>query len=192
MPRPSLKTQRVAQILDAYEICVAKYGVDGATLERIAAEAGLARPLIRHNIGNRDDLLEALTTRFLEKSERDIADLMDRLPEEDRGKVLVSYLFDHDFEDTQTVLVANAFMVAAPEYPFLLERMRTWSEGFIHAVEKELQQAYPQADVADVYAVATGITGIYFNVDSLSALGDMKRLRQGSKKAALMLIETLG
>ena len=34
MPRPSLKAQRSEEILDAYERCVARYGVEGATLEK--------------------------------------------------------------------------------------------------------------------------------------------------------------
>ena len=55
MARPSVKEERREQILTAYEQCVARYGVEGATLDKVAEEAGLARPLIRHNIGNREE-----------------------------------------------------------------------------------------------------------------------------------------
>ena len=80
MPRRSLKEERRSQILDAFEICVARYGVEGATLERVAEEAGLARPLIRHNVGNREDLLDALLERYLESSEHSMRQLLAALP----------------------------------------------------------------------------------------------------------------
>ena len=191
MPRPSLKHQRVAQILDAYENCVARYGVAGATLERIAAEAGLARPLIRHNVGNRDDLLEALTNRFLEKSEQSMQEMMDYMPGENRGEYLVACLFDEEFEDSKTVMVANALISAAPEHPKLAERLTLWVEGFIDSIAGELARCYAGADEEAVYAAATGITGIYFNVDSLSAVGNPQRLRAASKQAALVLLDSL-
>ena len=44
MGRPSIKAERREQILDAYETCVARFGVGGASLEKIAETAGLARP----------------------------------------------------------------------------------------------------------------------------------------------------
>ncbi|MEO1142890.1 MAG: TetR/AcrR family transcriptional regulator, partial [Pseudomonadota bacterium] len=63
MARPDIKESRREQIIDAFEFCVARYGVEGATLAKTAEQAGLARPLVRHNVGNRDDLVDALTKR---------------------------------------------------------------------------------------------------------------------------------
>ena len=60
MPRPSLKDQRSQEILDAYLTCVAHFGLDGATQERIAEEAGVKRPLLRHYLGNKDEMITAL------------------------------------------------------------------------------------------------------------------------------------
>ena len=68
MPRPSLKLQRSEEILDAFERCVARYGIEGTTLEKTAEEAGLQRSLLRHNVGNRDDLLNSLVNRFISES----------------------------------------------------------------------------------------------------------------------------
>ena len=81
MPRPSVKTERTAEILDAFERSVARFGVEGSTLERIAEEAGLRRSLLRHYVGNRDDLLDALVERFLERSSREMDVLFAALPE---------------------------------------------------------------------------------------------------------------
>ena len=65
MPRPTLKDQRSAEILDAYLTCVARFGLEGATQERIAAEAGVKRPLLRHYLGNRDDMTAALADHVI-------------------------------------------------------------------------------------------------------------------------------
>ena len=55
--RPSNQNERYLQVMEAMVRCVARFGLDGATLERIAAEAELSRPLIRHHLGNREDML---------------------------------------------------------------------------------------------------------------------------------------
>ena len=60
MARKSVKIQRSKEILDAFERCISKWGLDGASLERIATESGIKRPALRHFIGNRDELLVAL------------------------------------------------------------------------------------------------------------------------------------
>ena len=81
MSRPEIKNVRREQILDAFETCVAKYGVEGATLAKTAEQAGLARPLVRHNVGNRDELVDALVERFLQKSRKYMEEFVQTLPE---------------------------------------------------------------------------------------------------------------
>lgn len=51
---------RRPQILDAFAACVARYGIDGSTLDRVAEEAGVTRALVRHYLGNRDEVVVAL------------------------------------------------------------------------------------------------------------------------------------
>ena len=69
MARPSVKAKRTEEILQAYEHCIALYGVEGATLQKIAEVAGIARPLLRHHVGNSDDLLNMALKRFIERSD---------------------------------------------------------------------------------------------------------------------------
>ena len=81
LARPSKKIERTEEILEAYERCVVRFGVEGATLQRVADECGLARPLLHHYVGNREDLLEALVGRFTARSEADDAEYRQHLPE---------------------------------------------------------------------------------------------------------------
>ncbi len=191
MPRPSVKAERTEEILDAFERCVARYGIEGATLERIAEAAGLRRSLLRHYIGNRDELIEALTTRFIMRSDAQVKELFEELPTIGRATALLDILFDENYSDNHLALVAAALIAAAPNYPHLNARLRQWTHHFIEGVAEELQRALPTADSTACFETAAGISGIYFNVESLAPLGHMNALRSASKKAAERLIASL-
>jgi AcrR family transcriptional regulator len=67
MPRPNLSSTRRPQILDAFSTCIARYGLEGTSLERIAAEAGMKRTILRHYVGNRDNLVIETAQRILDR-----------------------------------------------------------------------------------------------------------------------------
>lgn len=177
MPRPSLKSERRAQILNAYGRCIARLGVEGATLEQVADEAGLARALIRHNVGNRDALLEVFSTEFVARSQAETEAMIAQLPGTDRPRILIDWLFDPGFEDHQQVRIANALLAAAAGAPELAARMRAWTEHFIDALEP----------VFGDRVAAVGVAGLYFNVEAMAPLAQIDRLRAQSKTAARRL-----
>ena len=191
MPRPSKKAERTEEILDAFERCVARFGVEGSTLERVAEEAGLQRSLLRHYVGNRDELLQALLDRFFAKSNRQTTSLFDALPTTNRANVLINYLFDESFSDTHFAQVAQGLVAAAPNHDKLQSRVRAWVLKFVDSIADEVHQSFPKATPEEVYEVAAGIVGIYFNVESVSPLGRVKKLRSASKDAASRLVSTL-
>jgi len=191
MPRPSLKEERREQILIAFESCVARFGIEGATLERIAEEAGLARALIRHNVGNRDDLINSLVERFLSRSKASSLDMYEALPEINKLTTLVEWLFDPAYSNPQHVLVSEALIAASADDPALAKKMRKWTTDFVRGVEKIIASDYPNASKEQVIAVAAGITGIYFTVESMSPLGGIKGLAESSKHAVKILIGSL-
>jgi AcrR family transcriptional regulator len=191
MARPSLKEQRTAQILDAFETCVAKYGVEGATLERIADEAGLSRPLIRHNVGNRQDLIDTLADRFSEQSASAIANMIDMLPRDNRARALIEILFDSSYSNAKLVLVSQALIVASASDARLASRMKEWVVDFIAEIEGIIEQEFPDASPVAIGGVAAGLTGIYFNVEAFTPLGAMPSLEASSKAAAIRLLASL-
>lgn len=191
MPRPSVKAERTEEILDAFERCVARFGVEGSTLERIAEEAGLRRSLLRHYVGNREDLLDALVDRFLRRSQEEVDLLFAALPKEGRAAALIDILFDDAYSDTHFVLVSDALVAATPQHPDMGPRLRRWTEDFVRAIAEELQGSFPAADPEVVREVAIGVVGIYFTVDSLTLLGPMTNYRAASKRAAQRLVSSL-
>jgi AcrR family transcriptional regulator len=191
MGRPSNKEQRREEILVAYEKCVARFGVEGATLERIAEEAGLARALLRHHVGNREDLLNALLARFFKASDSVMAYLIKKLPEEQRIFVLADWLFDPDYTDPHLVLVTESLIAASLERPKLAQQMKDWLARFVDLFTQEIKTTFPHEDDETCAIVAMGFTAIYFNIDSLSPLGEVDHFRYLSKQAALRLLKTL-
>lgn len=191
MPRPSVKKERIEEILQAFEHCVAQYGVEGSTLERLAEEAGLRRSLIRHYVGNRDDLIKALLKRFLDKSDRQTELLLNQLPEKNTAATMVEYLFDDSYSDRHYALVANALYNAAANIPYLGKPLKTSVDSFIDAIADLLEKTNPKSSSEDRYAVANGIVSIYFNIESLDHLGDTRKWRTASKRSALLLLKTL-
>lgn len=60
MGRRDMSAERRVQIIAAAKRAIAQFGVEGATQERVSDEAGMSRPNIRHYIGNRDAVLDAV------------------------------------------------------------------------------------------------------------------------------------
>jgi AcrR family transcriptional regulator len=192
MARPSLKEQRTEEILDAFARCVARYGVEGSTLERIAEEAGVKRTILRHYIGNRDDLIAALGERIRREFDSLTDELFDMLPEDGRVDWLIEALF-HPLSQTssQDLAVAQALIAAADHYRNIGEQLRAWVLKFDGLIARELASAYPDAPARDVEAVSFGILSIYFNIDALNPLALPKRFNESAKHGALRLVTTL-
>lgn len=191
MARPSQKAERTEEILDAFERCLPRYGLEGTTLEHVAQEAGVQRPILRHYIGNRDDLLDALVKRYLKQSRESMDAFISELPAKRRARTAIDWLFDPQYSDAQSVQVASALIQASSEDRALAKKMRAWTDDFVAQLEEVLANDYPNASGSRVAAVAAGISGIYFNVESLYALGNVERLVASSKQAAMMLLEAL-
>ena len=191
MARPDIRNERRVQILDAFEVCVARYGVEGATLAKTAEIAGLARPLVRHNVGNRSELLDALVDRFLKRSRQTTDLMLEALPAKEKSRTVVSWLFDPAYSDPKLVQVSNALIAASVDDPELAGKMRAWLDDFMSAVQKCLAVDFPHADAEHLSSVAAGISGIYFNVEALYPLGQIEALAASSKQAAMLLLASL-
>ncbi len=72
MGRKNLAETRINEILDAFEDCIIKNGFDYCSLEQIAIHANMKRSIIRHYIGNKDELLKAMVKRFINNYQQEI------------------------------------------------------------------------------------------------------------------------
>lgn len=54
-------------VLAAAGRCIARHGIDGATLEKVAVESSMSRSHVRHYVGNRADLFAVFRSRILKR-----------------------------------------------------------------------------------------------------------------------------
>ncbi|NIB41495.1 TetR/AcrR family transcriptional regulator [Pseudomaricurvus alkylphenolicus] len=192
MGRPSVKAERTEEILNAFERCVARYGVEGTSLERIAEESGLRRSLLRYYIGNRDEMVEALADRFIARTEGYFRELEAELPEENRIGAMIDHWFTPYEPEDSTTLVAEALIASAERYPVVQGKLRDWYDRLVGYFAAAISADYPDVDKDRCWMVALGIVSIFFNHDSMGSLGLPSRYGKASAEAARLLASTLG
>lgn len=94
MGRKNLTEQRHEDILEAFERCLIKYGLDESTLERVAQEAGKSRNIIRHYIGNREDLVAAFVERVLSRIKQVSEEILANTPKQKLIPKVLDFLFE--------------------------------------------------------------------------------------------------
>ncbi|MFA3920131.1 TetR/AcrR family transcriptional regulator [Ruegeria hyattellae] len=190
--RPSNRDERYAQVMQALVRCVARFGLEGASLTQIAAEAGLTRPLIRHHLGNREDMIAALQDHVLHSFAEQTEALIAALPGDAPGAALVEYLFSDTTGSSPDMVLAFAALTArAAEDADLRTACRESLLGFEAAIARVLRQDNPQAGDHAINAAAHGIVALYLNVASLAPLDMPHGWTQTAQTIARKLLEGL-
>ena len=117
--RPSNQEERYQQVMGAMVHCVARYGLDGATLDRIAKQADLSRPLIRHHLGNKEDMLDKLKSYVLDTFTELTGMLLDNLPVVNRSQTLLEMLFAEEESVSSDLVLACGRQYFAKRVPGL-------------------------------------------------------------------------
>jgi AcrR family transcriptional regulator len=191
MGRPSKKEERTEEILNAFYRCVARYGIEGSTLERIAEESGLKRSLVRHFVGNREALESLLVDRVLEQSFQQWSAFIDAIPTKNFSEYLLEGLFNDQHSDAEYILVIESLIFCAGRDEALRLRMQEWMQRFTDDLTLVLRQEYSSANNDSLEAVSFGLISLYFNLDSLAPLGMNQRYCQPARVAARYLIDSL-
>ncbi|MEM1227850.1 MAG: TetR/AcrR family transcriptional regulator [Planctomycetota bacterium] len=193
MGRPSLVAKRTTEILDAFERCVARFGIEGSSLDRIAEEARMQRSILRHYVGNREDLVRALAQRVIAKYEASFTTHLEDTGHLSPVEQLMTHLFPSKVvSTTQSLLVVEALIAASATSVDIREQMRGYVDGVIERSAGLLKREYPSASRQRCWAVAYGVVSICFNHESLSPIEPPPKYRRAAKEAARVLIQTLG
>jgi AcrR family transcriptional regulator len=155
--RPSMSGTRRPQILRAFESCVLRYGLEGSSLERIAAEAGVRRSLIRHYFGNRPELTQALIDGVLERTIENYRDVIARAGASGGMENLIDYLAGSSFAEERDDALIDEMMAASRRHPELRAQLRANYQGFQRSIAHELRKAFPGSDAREVRTVAYGL-----------------------------------
>lgn len=186
MGRKSLANERSEQILDAFEICIRQYGLEGSSLEQIAQEAGVKRSLIRHYIGNREDLIEAAVNRIINAYREDLANAIQNLSQEQMIPELLDYLFCHEIEDERNhyeILVSALWAVHERDqntHRLLLNLYQEMEDLIFQAIS----YTYPDAPEAQRQGIAFSLMCLANDAWSMVTLGfDKNRIEHGRANA---------
>lgn len=191
--RPSNRDERYEQVMQALVRCVARLGIEGATLTAIADEAGLSRPLIRHHIGNRDDILRSLQEYVLKGFNDQTNALAAALPDVEPATTVIDILFaDTDSDDRDLVLAFAALTARSANNVALREACKASISQFEAVIAQAIKAENARLDQAMADQVAQGVAALYFNIKSLSPLDMAETWNRNAKSNAMKLIEQLG
>jgi AcrR family transcriptional regulator len=185
MPRPSKAAERREEILQAFETCALRKGLEATTLADVAEEAGLPRPLVRHFMGNRADMVSGLIERMMLRAsdaiEQAIAAAGDQQEED-----LLHVVLHTAFVDP----ITNRLMIQLWQQSWTDESLRTQLEGvYRRCVEQIRDRLYPNATRSafdSAYALAAMALGnAVFNQFNVRPSNEAALVRAGRVVAEL-------
>jgi len=191
MGRKSLKAERVNEILDAFEYCLTKKGLQGTTLDNIAEQAGLARRMIRHYIGNREDLIDAAVERIIEKFTQSVFDTIEKFERNKRFSGALSYIFSEEFNELPATKLVAALLAVSLYDEQVCRAVKTLYDSFHQGLDQELKTHIPNAPEAQRLQTAYSVMCLSFGGGWMRNIGFDPTLNIQNKHIAQSLIDQL-
>ena len=189
--RPSKAPKRIDEVLDAFTRCVARYGLEGVTLQRVADEAGMARGHIRHYVGNRDELRELLAQRIVGRYAGRAEQLAHAGAAGRRTEALVGYFFGEEMEPSDDNAAINAILGAGRFDDALRERIRTVYTGLETLLRDALAADHPGRPPATYDDAAYQILALAYGHWTLTEMGFPAARARSTHQLALTIIGTV-
>lgn len=190
MGRPSLATVRRTEILEAFARCVARQGLEGTSMQDVADEAGMKRPILRHYVGNRDALVTALAVHIAQLY-RDRLDAMlaEQEPDMALERLLELLMPSTPSESAEDLLVLESLIAAARDDESVRAPMLGFVEHVLASFRKLVRTRAPELPRARVEATAYGLVSVWFNHNSLTPLRPPASHRRAALAACRALLE---
>ena len=192
MGRPSLVAERTTEILDAFERCIVRFGIESSSLERIAEEANMKRSILRHYVGNRDDLVAALADRVTQQYRELFDEYVAGHSDLEPVQQLIGFLFPaKPLSTAQSLWVLESLIAISATSADIRRKMFDYVDGLVERSATMLHQSYTNASKKDCWTVAYGVVSICFNQESLAALEPPSKYARAAEAAAWALVRTL-
>lgn len=191
MGRKSLKTERVDEILNAFERCLTSKGLQSITLDNIAHEAGLARRMIHHYIGNRDDVIHAAVERIIEKFTFSIFETVDKVESDQRFNATIEYIFSETFNELPATKLVAALLAVSLYDEQVCNAVKTLYDSFHLGLDLKLKEYKPNTPEALRLQTAYSIMCLSFGGGWMRNIGFDPNLNNKNKQIAQSLIDQL-
>lgn len=169
MARARVEAERLEAILEAFEACVVRQGIERTTLEDIARQAGQPRSLVRYFAGNRDDLVAMLVDRLLKRTAGRVASM--RARSDGDASQLVSLYFAEFFADeySNRIVVELWRMLATSEA--LSARVFALYDAILHELADDLALAGVPGSPQEIFDGAYAAFSIGLGASILKTIG---------------------
>ena len=179
MPRPTIAAERREEILQAFEACALRKGLEATTLADVAEEAGLPRPLVRHFMGNRKEMETGLIERMMTRATAAIEQAMPATGEV-RDEETLQVVLNKLFVDP----VTNRLMIQLWQKSWQDEKLHTeLADVYRSCVAQIHDRLFPDADRSSydrAYALTAMALGrAVFNQFDLHPSDDRALLQAG-------------
>ncbi|MFE6616171.1 TetR/AcrR family transcriptional regulator [Amycolatopsis sp. NPDC057786] len=179
MPKRVDHEDRRRQIAAAVRRIAADRGLEGVSLNEVAAEAGISKGSVQHYFASRDEMLRYATTTLRDGVEERIA-----TSSEPRVRDLLVALLPLDEAGRDHALVANAFVVRALKDPEIAGHFRTG-----HGQLRDAVAALLAAARDDHLPTVDPVTEADLLLALVAGLGDAVLLGYQSGDEAIALID---
>jgi AcrR family transcriptional regulator len=159
LTRSERRAQIRDQLLDAASVLFARDGIQGTSIERIAAEAGFTRGAVYSNFADKDDLVVTLLDRRVERSVAEVAEIYRQDPEPDQfHRALYLRAQERAATGDEQVLFIEFWLYALRNphiRPKLATRFEARRDALADLVERQFADlgATPPADPSDMAKV---------------------------------------
>ena len=191
MGRKDLTEQRHEDILDAFEQCLIKYGLEESTLERVAQEAGKSRNIIRHYIGNREDLIAAFVERILLRIKQVSEEILANTPKQKLIPNVLDFLFEERKADAPPDLgerMLGGMWHIREQSPKVQQALLNFYQEFEKILTDGLKQLYPDIPLKKCQEVAYSIICLAETNWVLGSVGvDVSHTRMARRSAEYLL-----
>jgi len=194
MGRKDLTQERQNAILDATERCIAKYGLQRTTLENIASEAKINRGLIHHYIGNRDDVVQLMAERLLERYQHSFdayaAEQAKKTAE--HSEAVAGYYFDawFDLAPEDDILFLELLAQSGRNSHIRKQLIKLYS-GVENLIANELTKFFPNTNGKKLHTVSYSLMVLAFAHATINWLGMPQSKRADVRSVAVHLIQSL-
>ena len=191
MGRPSLAPQRRAEILEAVGRCVARYGVDGTTLEKVSEESGLGRGHIRHYLGNREELIYTFAETLMSRYVVDIRNAHDEAPPGQKSEALLAVLFGSEWRPGQDDAQIDSLLVASARDTQIKSLLRSTYLSIERVLTRALAGDIPSAGRRECAKTAYALMCLAFGNTTFSGLSLPASRHKAARTVATALVDQL-
>lgn len=189
MGRPSLAETRRLQILDGIARCVGLHGLADSTQELMAAESGFSRSHIRHYLGNRDQILDAVWDYTVAPYRQQMAQSLEADDPADSLRQVLEFLFGPQMASTPDSSVIDAMINGAVKHPQLSKRVYATYHELEQQISVLLRRAAPDMPRRVADGLAFSILSMSLGASTLSSMQFPRNRRRSAFDNARRLID---